>query len=124
MIFEFSNFIDDPIEVFHKKQPVYIKKPSCPDGFIWRNQFFQIEELLSSWVDFGRQGRMQNNIQPEHASRARIKGSWGVGRFYFQVKTQDIRFFKLYYNRAPHDVGDRMGHWILYAEIFPKTNSA
>ncbi len=56
-------------------------------------------------------------MQPEHDARARLKGSWGVGRFHFQVKTKEERQFEIYFDRSPSNAGDRNGHWILLAEL-------
>ena len=56
-------------------------------------------------------------MQPEHAQTARNHGSWGVGRYYFNVQTQSGRRFRLYYDRAPQDALDREGQWILLAEL-------
>lgn len=58
-------------------------------------------------------------MQPQHAASASKHGSWGVGRFYFDVETKDGDFYRLYYDRAPKDATDRQGHWILLAELSP-----
>jgi hypothetical protein len=63
---------------------------------------------------------MEKNMQPAHAQAAARRGSWGVGRFHFRVRTQDSRFFDLYYDRAPEDAGDRAGHWVLFREMQAK----
>jgi len=60
---------------------------------------------------------MARNMQPQHAEAASQHGSWGVGRFYFEVKTDTCQYFRLYYDRAPKDALDRDGHWVLLAEI-------
>lgn len=76
----------------------------------------QIVKEVSAWTDFERRGRMKRNMQPAHAVRASGHGSWGVGRFYFRVKTADNRVFDIYYDRAPRDADDQLGQWILLAE--------
>ena len=115
-------FIGQEIEVEFDREPVLKKKPDCPDRFIWEGQTFTIKTLLSQWGDFGRQGRMARNMRPEHAARARRRGSWGVGRFYFRVETEDGRFFDLYYDRAPKSVDDRLGAWFLDREMVEPTD--
>ncbi len=92
------------------------KSPPCPAAFIWRGETFPIAEMLEAWQDFSRRGRMARNMRPEHASAASRRGSWGVGRFHFQVRVEDGRIFELYYDRAPESAGDRKGHWFLLGE--------
>lgn len=110
------SFIDEQIEVAFKQPPVYQKSPPCPDAFVWRGETFTIVEMLGTWQNFNRRGRMARNMRPEHASVAVHRGSWGVGRFFFTVRVQDGRVFNLYYDRAPESAGDRMGHWFLLGE--------
>lgn len=111
-----SSFIDEPVQPLFDQPPLYEKTPPCPDGFIWREQTYRVLELLEQWTDYQRRGRMARNMRPEHAERALQHGSWGVGRFFFRVKTEHGRIFELYYDRAPGDADDRKGHWILRAE--------
>jgi hypothetical protein len=117
---QFKNFIDEKIEVGFDIPPLYSKEPPCPDTFVWREKQFQISALIISWFDFERHGRMERNMQPEHDVRARLKGSWGVGRFHFQVKTKDARQFEIYFDRSPLNASDRNGQWILLAELESK----
>jgi len=60
-------------------------------------------------------------MRPANAAKAIRRGSWGVGRFYFRVLTEQDRIFELYYDRAPKDVDDRDGSWFLDREM-QKTN--
>jgi hypothetical protein len=76
-----------------------------------------VVEKLSEWHDFTRRGRMARNMRPAHAAAAAERGSLGVGRFYFRVRTNTSQIFDLYYDRAIKDVDDRLGHWFLYREI-------
>ncbi len=109
-------FIDEPIEVNYNKPPLFDKKPGCPDRFTWDSQVFEVSELLAEWQDFRRRGRMARNMTPPHKTHAELVGSWGVGRFFFRVRTAGGRIFELYYDRAPVDVDDRKGRWVLFAE--------
>lgn len=108
-------FIGEAIEVGFAEAPLFIKTPDCPDRFYWRGEWFAIVELLAQWHDFGRRGSMASNMRPEHARRAQRKGSWGVGRFYFRVRTQQGRVFDLYYDRSPRM--QRQGQWFLFCEL-------
>ncbi len=110
-------FIGEPIEVEFDRAPALEKKPGCPDRFFWRDETHQIVELLSEWYDYTRRGRMATNMRATHLAVASNRGSWGVGRFFFQVRTGADRFFELYYDRAPKSVDDRKGGWFLYREM-------
>lgn len=112
-----KKFISEPIHVHFLSPPAYSKKPHCPDRFTWCEEEFIITDCLAEWADFTRRGRMAKNMQPQHARVASNRGSWGVGRFFFEVRTQDGRYFRLYYDRAPADATDRTGEWILMAEL-------
>ena len=114
---ELKSFVHSPISVQFHKEPFYAKKPTCPDGFVWRDQSFSILQCLSTWVDFKRRGRMARNMQPQHAVVAERRGSWGVGRFYYEVETADNRFFRIYYDRSPNNALDRDGNWFLAPEL-------
>ncbi|MCA9973810.1 MAG: hypothetical protein KC425_26530, partial [Anaerolineales bacterium] len=96
------------------------KRPSCPDRLVWRGETFQVVTLLASWHDFGRRGRMAQNMRPERLTRAARLGSWGVGRYFFRVRVVDAaengREFEFYYDRAPKDADDRLGSWYLTRE--------
>jgi len=110
-------FIDEEIEVRFDRSPLLTKKPNAPDGFTWDGVSFQVSEVLSSWFDYRRRGRMAKNMKPANLRDATRRGSWGVGRFYFRVQTNDGRVFDLYYDRAPKEVADRTGHWFLWREM-------
>lgn len=115
----YKQFISEEVTVQYTSPPAQLKKPHCPDGFTWREDLFTITACLAEWQDFTRRGRMAKNMQPQHAQIASQRGSWGVGRFYFDVQTHNNRCFRLYYDRAPADAADRAGSWILLAELIP-----
>ncbi len=112
-----SRFIGHEIEVEFEQPPQLEKKPGCPDRFIWQDEQFEIVEMLREWHDYRRRGRMAQNMQPGHATIAEQRGSWGVGRDYFRVRTAAGRIFELYYDRAPKDAHRRKGAWFLYREL-------
>jgi hypothetical protein len=111
------HFIGEPIEVEFDEPPLLEKKPDCPDRFTWRDETYEIAAVLNEWEDFTRRGRSARNMRPAHAAVAANRGSWGVGRTYFRVRTGGERVFDLYYDRAPKSADDRKGQWFLYREM-------
>ena len=112
-----THFIDAAITVTYTENPLLEKKPKCPDGFIWDKSSFQISRMQQEWVDFARRGKMARNMSEVHSSSAVVKGSWGVGRFFFRVETTDRRIFDIYYDRAPKGSANRKGQWFLFREL-------
>jgi hypothetical protein len=110
-------FIDEEIRVTFDRPPDLTKKPGPPDAFEWRGESLRVVVMLASWFDYGRKGRASRNMAPAHLETAVRRGSWGVGRFYFRLRTQGGRIFDLYYDRAPEGPADRAGHWFLYREL-------
>lgn len=109
-------YIGEPIEPVFLEPPVLEKTPYCPKAFRWQDEEIEIIELLSEWSDFKRRGRKARNMQPQHAARASLKGSRGVGRYYFQVLAADGRIFDIYYDRSPLNVDDQKGQWVILGE--------
>jgi len=132
------SFIGEPIEVEFEHAPALEKVPDCPDRFIWRGEVYQVVEMLREWHDYRRRGNMARNMEPRHLQMASRRGSWGVGRDYFRVRTRLAgnsqqsavsaqrapacaepvggRVFDLYYDRAP-SAGGPKGGWFLYREL-------
>ncbi len=117
MAFKPLHFIGETVEPQFDTPPLFEKLPGCPARFIWRTQTYEITELLSEWQDYERRGRMSNNMRPEHAARAAQRGSWGVGRSFFRVRTDTHQIFDIYYDRAPGGSEDRKGSWTLFQEL-------
>jgi hypothetical protein len=111
------HFIGEEIVVNFDVPPVRQKTPPCPDRFTWQEHIYQVSEKISEWTDFTRRGRMARNMRPAHTTVAAERGSLGVGRFYFRVRTDLGQIFDLYYDREIKDVDDRLGHWFLYREM-------
>ncbi len=117
------HFIGEAITVEFDEPPLWEKKPGCPNRFIWRDEIYRVAEMVSEWADYTRRGRAARNmiwlgqIKPQHAAVAATRGSWGVGRYYFQVRTTTGRFFELYYDRAPKGSDERKGAWFLVSEL-------
>ena len=117
MNFKPVRFIEEAIDVVFEQAPMLEKAPHCPNGFIWQGEMLRVAETLSEWRDYTRRGRMARNMRPTHAEVAARRGSWGVGVFYFRVRTGQGRIFDLYYDRSPKDVDARKGAWFLYQEL-------
>ncbi|HET9587692.1 MAG TPA: DUF6504 family protein [Anaerolineales bacterium] len=111
------HFLDEPIEPLFDTPPAREKSPDCPNGFIWGDRTYRVLEMLSSWTDFTRRGKMARNMRPAHAAVASSRGSLNVGRFYFRVKVDTGQVFDLYYDRAMKNVDDRKGQWVVYREL-------
>ena len=114
-----TRFIGDPISVEFVQAPLFAKQPPCPARFVWRDETFEIVANLQEWRDYGRRGRMANNMRPENLKKAEKRGSWGVGRYYFRVQVGNGRLFDIYYDRAPKGQAQRLGSWYVYQEILP-----
>ena len=110
-------FIGEAIEVAFDVAPALQKKPGRPDRFVWRSDRYEIVELLREWHDYARRDRMAQNMRPDHLATAKRRGSWGVGRDYYRVRTHTGHVFDLYYDRSPRGVQGRKGSWVLYREI-------
>ena len=113
----FRSFIDEPVQVHFDEPPARAKSPPCPQGFTWRGEEHRVTAMLAEWHDFSRRGRMARNMSPAHAATAAGRGSLGVGRFYYRVRTGAGRVFDLYYDRAPKDADRRESGWFLYREL-------
>ena len=114
------HFYDHPIEPLFDTPPAREKSPDCPNGFIWDEEMYRVIEMLSSWSDFARRGKMARNMRPAHAAVASNRGSLNVGRFYFRVLTDTNQVFDIYYDRAMKNIDDRKGQWFIYREMEEK----
>jgi hypothetical protein len=108
-----KHFICEEINVVFDKEFFLEKNPPCPSSIIWRDEEISIHDLISSWDDFGRKGKQAKNMRSTHLERASLKGSWGVGRQYFKVNDEKGRIMVVYYDRAPKNVSDKKGRWVL-----------
>jgi len=127
------HFFDQPIEPIFDIAPTREKSPDCPNGFIWEEKTYRVMEMLSSWSDFARRGKMARNMRPAHATVASSRGSLNVGRFYFRVRAvlsrssiasplgtaghPESQIFDIYYDRAMKNIDDRKGQWFIYREM-------
>lgn len=86
------------IQIEFDEEPKFIRKPPCPQRFIWNKQVYQIEEVLSEWRT---NGRIRSNLLMV-----------GLARIHFKVRVDSGRIFEIYY-----DPRKRPGEWILSAEL-------
>ena len=116
-----TRFIGVPIEVTHDRPPALEKRPGPPDGFTWQGRTRRVVEVLSEWHDYRQRGKTASFYRKERGSyrakAAEQRGSWGVGRDYYRVRTGSGEVFDLYYDRAPQGAGRRKGGWFLYRQI-------
>ena len=112
-------FIGEPIEVHFEKPPALEKAPTAPSSFTWGKKTYTIVSILAEWKDFERRGRMGRNMRPHNLRKAQLRGSWGVGRYYFRVAVISGEIFDIYYDRAPLSTSQRKGSW----HIFRKRNT-
>jgi hypothetical protein len=114
-------FIGAEIEVIHDRAPRFEKKPGVPDGFVWQGRTYRVATLLKEWHDYRQRGKTKTFYTKERGSfRARAaeqRGSWGVGRDYYRVRTETGELFELYYDRAPKGAGRGKGSWILFRQL-------
>jgi hypothetical protein len=110
-------FIGEEVEAEFDERPALTKKPGCPDRFVWRGQVFRVVGKVKEWHDYRRRGRMAHNMRAAHLAAAERRGSWGVGRDYYRVRTEGGRIFDLYYDRAPKGMREREGRWFLLREM-------
>jgi len=105
-------FINDAIMVEFDRPPLYGKTPVAPNRFWWNGVLWQIKDVMLEWKDYERRGKASHNMRPTNLLKAMGRGSFGVGRFYFRVNTQQDRIFVLYFDRA----AEKDQAWILHAE--------
>jgi Domain of unknown function (DUF6504) len=112
-----ARFLLEPITVSWDEPPLLEKKPRCPDRFTWLERQYEIVEVLGEWRDYRRRGRMASNMRPSRMIRARLRGSRGVGRFYYRVRVRGGRIFDLYFDRAAAGDDPAADGWFLSREM-------
>ncbi|MGD2250965.1 MAG: DUF6504 family protein [Candidatus Methanofastidiosia archaeon] len=110
-------FYSEPITVKFEKEPLLEKKPGPPDVFVWRGKSYTIIRVEKEWHTYNKQGKIekfysQKGNAPELTPP---KGSWGVGRDYYRVKTDTGEVFVIYYDRQPKK--SKKGQWILLKKV-------
>jgi hypothetical protein len=115
-----ARFVGAAIEVHHDRGPSLEKKPGVPDSFIWDGRTYRVVELLREWHDYRKRGKTAAFYVKEQGSfrakKAEGRGSWGVGRDYYRVRTDAGEVFDIYYDRSPAS-GGRKGGWFLLRQL-------
>ncbi len=116
-----GRFIGVLIEVAYDQPPAMEKRPGPPDSFVWEGRTWQVVAVLREWHDYRQRGKSQAFYAKEQGSyRAKAagrRGSWGVGRDYYRVRTDTGEVFDIYYDRTPEGPGGRKGNWFLFRQV-------
>ncbi len=116
-----ARFIGVPVEVIYDRPLALEKRPGPPDGFVWEGRTYRVVAVLQEWHDYRLRGKTQAFYVKERGSyrakAAERRGTWGVGRDYYRVRTAEGEVFDLYYDRAPQGPGERKGAWFLWRQI-------
>ncbi len=117
----FAHFIGAAIQVLYDQPPAFEKRPGPPNGFVWEGKTFKVTAVLREWHDYDLRGKSLSFYVKEQGSyrakAAKRRGTWGVGRDYFRVRTESGEVFDLYYDRDPGGPGGRKGSWFLFQQI-------
>ena len=108
-------FISEEIEVWFREEPALKKKTGVPAGFVWSGERFEVSQLLAEWHDFGK-AREAGDTRRTEVQLVRTRGSWGLGRDYYRVRTVSGREFDIYYDRRPKS-REIIGVWVLWREL-------
>ncbi len=112
-------FYSEPITVKFAVQPLLEKKPGLPAEFMWRGKSYTIIRLLKEWHDYRKRGKSQKFYAEKRGNapqiRSRKRGSWGVGRDYYQVLTDSGEIFDIYFDRRP--TRTQKGEWVLSRKV-------
>ena len=116
-----ARFIGAPIEVVYDEPPALAKRPGPPDGFTWEGRTYRVVEVVSEWHDYHQRGKTAAFYRKERGSyrakAAQRRGSWGVGRDYYRVRTDAGDVFDMYYDRSPKGSRRRKGAWFLFRQV-------
>ena len=65
---------------------------------------------------------MASNMRPAHPHRARLRGSRGVGRFYYRVHVRGGWVYDIYFDRAAGGEDPASAGWLISREIGGSVN--
>ena len=122
-----ARFIGARIQVHHDRPPALEKRPGPPDGFTWEGRTYRVQAVLREWHDYRQRGKTAKFYRKERgsfrAAAAERRGSWGVGRDYYRLRTDTGEVFEIYYDRAPKGVDHSKGAWFLYRQILSQEST-
>ena len=111
-------FYSEPITVKFRKEPLLEKKTGPPDTFFWRGKSYTVVLVEKEWHNYDSRGRIKKFYSQRRGNAPEMnprKGSWGVGRDYYRVKTDTGEVFVIYYDRQPEKT--KKGQWILLKKV-------
>lgn len=116
-----SRFIGAAIEVTFDRPPVLEKRTGPPDGFVWEGRSYRVVAVLREWHDYRQRGKTKAFYLKERGSyrakAAERRGTWGVGRDYYRLRTESGEVFDIYYDRSPRGPGGPKGSWFLFRQV-------
>ncbi len=116
-----ARFIGAPTQVAYDRSPALEKRPGPPDSFTWEGRTLRVVAVLQEWHDYRQRGKTKAFYVKERGSyrakAAERRGSWGVGRDYYRVRTDTGEVFDIYYDRSSRGPGGRKGSWFLFQQV-------
>ncbi len=76
-------------------------EPGLPAGFTWRDEAFDIVELLQAWKESSREG-------------SAAQGELYLRRHYYKILMSDDSTWTVYFIRQPLKSGNPKQRWFLY----------
>lgn len=114
-----NTFYCEPITVTFNSEPLLEKKTGPPSAFMWRDTQYTITSVLRTWHDYSQRGTSQFLYDEKRGNAPQMtlskRGSWGVGRDYYRVRTDSGDTFDIYYDRTPRK--HKKGEWILLKKV-------
>lgn len=108
-------FYSLPVEVEFDDEPLLEKKSGVPDRFSFRGRAYTIVSVEGEWHTYEAKGKTEKFYGKKRGNmpemKLRERGSWGVGKDYYRVKTDTGEVFVIYYDRQP--TKKKKGEWIL-----------
>lgn len=112
-------FIGEEIVPVFDETPELEKKTGAPSGFKWKGRDYVIKRVVKEWHEYDKAwpGPGWDAGRPPFAMRNVMnRGSWGKGKDFYRVLTDDGRLLDIYYDRRPKGK-DRKGRWVLFREL-------
>lgn len=95
-----------------ERLPLKVAEP--PTAFWWRERRYRVIELVRQWTTSPTRRSTDRDGRAPYSVRSGARSSWGVGRTYFRLRT-DEGTFDLYYDRRPEK--SRLGGWHLWRRV-------
>ncbi len=93
------------------------RDPPAPLSFTLQGQVFDVLEVLQEWWDYTNLSPAQRTYRPSYHRSSARRGSFGLGRHYFRVRTS-CGVFLIYYDRRPTP-SSRGGSWVVVSRAPP-----